>query len=824
METLAETRLFHRLQAQSLTDPEVRRLVAVVERVFSDCTARLKAVVRYMPQYTLHDEVHLLRVVDLMGRLVPDDVLSQLEPLELGSLILVAALHDIGMAPAEEEVRYLLESTSNEMAPTAEKLRYQAVRQSHPEMLRRQGELRREGHHNAAGEIEAFFLSEYIRATHANRSRQYVFESLQGDLRYRNFAFTHLVADVCFSHTQPIEYLNTLPIDQLLGGGEYANFRFIAVLLRLADILDFDAERTPPILFQQLGVRDAVSILEWRKHSAIAGWDVRPDYLAFTAQCPDPVIEKSIRDFIEMMEREVRDAGAVLRNSVSVRVRNYVQRYNLPLPTFIDKSGVGPQIGPHGPIYTYIDVGFVLDQPSIQALLMGVNLYAQPFLFLREMLQNAVDTCRHRAAIHRARPELGSYAPEVSVRLIEDGSDIFLEVSDNGMGMNESIIRHFFARVGVSYYRSPEFLQQLATPQITFKPVSQFGIGVLSVFMVTEKLSVDTMRFGDSLPAISIEIAGKGELFWFRRGTRTRPGTALRLRVERPLDEVLLLTPSGTLNRSVGNQPSLLDRLVITIAEVAPNIEFPILVAHGEEQRVHVSKPNQIPDYYAKVHPYLRFIHLDLTRDAPDGLNGACVVMLMQEAERFVTQVPYAGDCYRRHSYIQVIPEIGRKCEYLSYGLGAIHKQTVECKASTDTHSHHTIHGSGAPHIFTEGRWSQQGFAVPYPIFAGQSGRYGIRIPNPAVINFPFPIWFDVDLAADFVLPLSADRQNVLSTTASRAICARIAGVLFELLLDALGREEVEASIAFFRELHEWHGPDRSIIAAAMDAYGVRIR
>ncbi|HEY7770877.1 HD domain-containing protein, partial [Longimicrobium sp.] len=295
---VSETRLFRRLQEQAVPDPDVRSLIAVVERIFRECEDRLKSVLRYMPQYTLHDAVHIHRVVDLMGRLIPDRVLSRLQPLEIASLILVAGLHDIGMAPAEDEVRALLELPSDAAEPSIEAVRYRAVRHSHPELLRRQAELRNGGNHNAAGNIEAFFLSEYIRETHAERSRQYVFERHHADLRYRNFAFVHLIADVCFSHTQPIEYLTALPVDQLLGGGEYANFRFIAILLRVADILDFDAERTPQVLFQQLGVRDSVSISEWRKHSAISGWDVRPEYLAYTAQCPDPVIEKSIRDFL----------------------------------------------------------------------------------------------------------------------------------------------------------------------------------------------------------------------------------------------------------------------------------------------------------------------------------------------------------------------------------------------------------------------------------------------------------------------------------------------------------------------------------------------
>lgn len=60
------------------------------------------------PQYTLHDDTHLLRVTELMGRLLPDDVLNGvLNPVEIALLILSAYLHDQGMVLDDNEIRSL---------------------------------------------------------------------------------------------------------------------------------------------------------------------------------------------------------------------------------------------------------------------------------------------------------------------------------------------------------------------------------------------------------------------------------------------------------------------------------------------------------------------------------------------------------------------------------------------------------------------------------------------------------------------------------------------------------------------------------------------
>jgi len=54
-----------------------------------------------MDEYTLHDDIHLFRVLYLMERLLTKEVIENLSVPERMLLILTAFFHDIGMAPDE---------------------------------------------------------------------------------------------------------------------------------------------------------------------------------------------------------------------------------------------------------------------------------------------------------------------------------------------------------------------------------------------------------------------------------------------------------------------------------------------------------------------------------------------------------------------------------------------------------------------------------------------------------------------------------------------------------------------------------------------------
>src|SRR5262245_5526196 len=114
-------------------------------------------------------------------------------------------------------------------------------------------------------------------------------------------------------------------------------------------------------------------------------------------------------------------------------------------------------------------------------LMVGQLFYNSPDAAMRELLQNAEDAC---ALQQVADP---SYEPRIIVRY--STRENWVEIADNGLGMNQEAIDQSFAAVGaskenVSHIR--EILGRAAGDrgnQIAF-----FGVGILSCFGVAESL------------------------------------------------------------------------------------------------------------------------------------------------------------------------------------------------------------------------------------------------------------------------------------------------------------------------------------------------
>jgi molecular chaperone HtpG len=86
------------------TNDKDKEVQILVDHAASYAFQRTKTIVKHMGEYTLHDGDHLFRVLNLMERLLGENVIKNMSAPELMLLILTAFFHDIGMAPDEREV------------------------------------------------------------------------------------------------------------------------------------------------------------------------------------------------------------------------------------------------------------------------------------------------------------------------------------------------------------------------------------------------------------------------------------------------------------------------------------------------------------------------------------------------------------------------------------------------------------------------------------------------------------------------------------------------------------------------------------------------
>ncbi|MFG3717967.1 HSP90 family protein [Streptomyces massasporeus] len=151
--------------------------------------------------------------------------------------------------------------------------------------------------------------------------------------------------------------------------------------------------------------------------------------------------------------------------------------------------------------------------------LLSHHLYSSPRVYLRELMQNAVDALTARHALEPAAP-----ADAFGVRLYADGSVV--RVEDDGVGLTEADVHSFLATIG----RSSKRADRIAEQRGDF--IGQFGIGLLSCFLVADEIHV-LSRSARTPDAPAVEWRGRGDGSYTVRtlpaSARPRPGTTVTL-------------------------------------------------------------------------------------------------------------------------------------------------------------------------------------------------------------------------------------------------------------------------------------------------------
>ena len=134
------------------------------------------------------------------------------------------------------------------------------------------------------------------------------------------------------------------------------------------------------------------------------------------------------------------------------------------------------------PVTGATDSPFHVDLRGVVDLLSH-HLYSGPRVYLRELLQNSLDAITARTAEDPAAPR------QVRIVPADRSPDGCLHVEDSGVGLDEDGIRAVLATIGASTKRDA-----LGLARESF--LGQFGIGLLSCFLVTDEIRVTTRRAG----------------------------------------------------------------------------------------------------------------------------------------------------------------------------------------------------------------------------------------------------------------------------------------------------------------------------------------
>ena len=699
-----------------------------------------KTIIINMPEFTLHDENHIFNMMYIAEKIITENNIKKISSADIMMIIVSIFMHDIGMAPPRELVmawkRQLPESDMDKY--NDEIMLFQRFRKTCVRQLQEIEVFNKRQDSSKAQLIEDQIITEYIRRNHADRARKMLADDWFGKIKFGDTDLTAELADICFSHNENYTQLLNMETIKICEDDTVLCIPFVAVILRLADIIDFDSKRTPSILFSHLTIKNPVSLKEWVKHISINAWSFSGDSIIFSAHCTHPAIEATIRSFCDLIDDELRNCTYILANLHSDICD--INHYKINIPAFVNRSRISAvkDIATGKPKYTYQDTKFTLNKKQVIDILMGTQLYGKPEFALRELIQNSIDACLLRKTLSDSWNE--EYIPRICVSYKTINGEDFLIVEDNGIGMNQYIVDNYYTNIGQSYYTSNEFYNLISDiKQYSFKPISKFGIGILSCFMVCDSLEVETRRLiapYQSDEPLEISIDGYDSLFVIKQGCRRMPGTKtiLKLRETHPWQKMKK------------------DDFINCVKNLLPLPPFKIDIETDEN--TYICSPDMFEeldlelekDYSWGTENNIEIVEIDLN-DVRKGFRGKAEIAFIVNSKGDVIN---NLNIYKREVVID--NDSYSFSSSISYGTNCIIKNSTNINVDEDGGIYV---GDSFRHIYySNATLSVHGIDVPAKLFNNYREK--------AVLNLPFPIRFRLDIGLSHDLNLNSSRTQVI--------------------------------------------------------------
>lgn len=444
-------------------------LFSQVEKVYNMVKDTINGISGCFGNFTMHDIGHSVRVAHYMEQLAfgidnnMEERASQYNAAELTILLLSALLHDIGMfirSIDKENIR------NNIIEYKKEELTFDGVLE-------------------AKGGNEDEAIKEIIRRTHAARVKDFlcfpmddggtISDVLKID---NNYPYDEDIALICQSHGENYDYIKTKLVPSITKGSYEYNQQYFAVLLRIADYLDLDKQRTPILWFKTMGI-NGFSKSEWEMHFLVSNETKLRIYMDnkmqiyFDGKSSNAKIHRKYLRYIDDLREELENADALLN------FEHASEKYKLNVTTKIED-----RVRTEG--FQYSDLRLSLDYAAITELLMGKNIYGDNRLGLRELIQNSIDACKLMKEIG---DDIGRVKPEIYILYSEKNN--YVKIKDTGIGMTLDVIKNHFLNIGKSYYKSNEYLFH----NYKYKPIGQYGIGFLACFLLSDNVVVKTKHY-----------------------------------------------------------------------------------------------------------------------------------------------------------------------------------------------------------------------------------------------------------------------------------------------------------------------------------------
>ena len=388
-------------------------------------------------------------------------------------------------------------------------------------------------------------LQNYFRRNHALKSKEILYkEAYYKTVNNRiPMRLRYFIGDIAYCHGVGWDDVRKLPESNAGIYRDSAHPRFVAALLRLGDLLDLDSNRFNPYLLRSLDEIHSITLAHLLKHYSISDFDVKPDKIRIVARFNREMVERFDTDFNNGDDNKERDDEYYKRRilNASRLMREWMDSVERELKEFsLSWNEIAPK-GFTGRIALKDKFEIIWDDREIEKddtslsyeispnraahIIEGSGLYSSPFVFVREIVQNAVDATKihifreivqnyqsykkYLKTNNLQRPKDFSYSqlfdylydPINANRVIttfrfnatdkelEDYTPprcLRIDISDSGIGITKKKLAKM---KHIGEIQDEELAEEIAKMPEWLRPTGDFGIGMQSVF-----LAADTFR------------------------------------------------------------------------------------------------------------------------------------------------------------------------------------------------------------------------------------------------------------------------------------------------------------------------------------------
>lgn len=499
------TWLWGTLEKRAKTSSHAAELILIVKSCMQKMVTILESGGTSPNDFTLHDSKHAFRVANRIEDLITPPIRRNISDYEVALLLLSAYGHDIGMTPERNKVnahhRYLFGHKEN--LSTEEQHQFQEFLDNYPDLEISLPLSTKLKDLNLADELTAF----YVRDRHNEWSADWLRNNLSTEILPNLDNWVNILIRLCSSHHLDFSQLTRSEFNPFLSGGsrpQLIHLRYLSCLLRLADILENDPERTPDILYRHRGISERTkSLIYWQRDHALA-IDIRESRVHLQARPQNAVAHKAISQLADWIDYELHGISSLGENLPSeYKIGKSIIRRDWHLAPALTRD-----THPFDNSYEYIDGSFRPNTARLLQLLSNEQLYGSSLVAVRELLQNAFDAVREKIARRRLEPHISdpsnrSWSEKLgneekvtlTLKPSVDGGWLLI-CEDTGVGLTKSLITGHLLVSGQSRRHAIIDLERRCNEKgFSLGRTGQFGIGVLSYFMLAEEVNIITTRY-----------------------------------------------------------------------------------------------------------------------------------------------------------------------------------------------------------------------------------------------------------------------------------------------------------------------------------------